>query len=61
VPPVSGHYGQDFGRVRGYNRLTGQWETTTNGISFERSLEAGIYTKLDLYYYTNHDCSATRS
>ena len=66
VPPVSGHYGQDFGRVRGYNRLTGQWDqldygTTSNGISFERNLEAGVYTKLDLYYYTNHDCSATRS
>lgn len=61
VPPVAGHNGQDFGRVRGYNRLTGQWDqldygTTNNGISFERTLEAGIYTKLDLYYYTNHAC-----
>ena len=42
--------------MRGYNRLTGQWDqldygTTSNGISFERNLEAGIYTKLDLYYY----------
>ena len=66
VPPVSGHYGQDFGRVRGYNRLTGQWDqldygTTSNGISFERNLEAGIYTKLDLYYYTNHDCMYNKS
>ena len=61
VPPVNGHYGQDFGRVRGYNRLTGQWDqldygTTENGISFERNLAAGTYTKLDLYYYTNHAC-----
>lgn len=61
VPPVAGHSGQDFGRVRGYNRLTGQWDqldygTTENGISFERNLAAGTYTKLDLYYYTNHAC-----
>ena len=66
VPPVDGHYGQDFGRVRGYNRLTGQWDqldygTTSNGISFERTLQAGIYTKLDLYYYTNHDCMYNKS
>ncbi len=66
VPPVDGHYGQDFGRVRGYNRLTGQWEqldygTTSNGISFERSLQAGIYTKLDLYYFTNHACMYNKS
>lgn len=51
VPPVAGHYGQDFGRVRGYNRLTGQWDqldygTTENGISFERNLAAGTYTKV---------------
>ena len=66
VPPVDGHYGQDFGRVRGYNRLTGQWDqldygTTSNGISFERTLQAGIYTKLDLYYFTNHDCMYNKS
>ena len=66
VPPVAGHYGQDFGRVRGYNRLTGQWDqldygTTENGISFERSLAAGTYTKLDLYYYTNHSCMYNKS
>jgi hypothetical protein len=66
VPPVSGHSGQDFGRVRGYNILTGQWDqldygTTTNGITFSRTLPAGIYSQLEFYYYTNHDCSATRS
>ena len=66
VPPVAGHSGQDYGRVRGYNRLTGQWDqldygTTSNGISFERNLAAGTYTKLDLYYYTNHDCMYNKS
>lgn len=66
VPPVDGHYGQDFGRVRGYNRLTGQWDqldygTTSNGISFERNLAAGTYNKLDLYYYTNHGCMYNKS
>lgn len=66
VPPVAGHSGQDYGRVRGYNRLTGQWDqldygTTSNGISFERNLAAGTYTKLDLYYYTNQDCMYNKS
>ena len=66
VPPVSGHSGSDFGRVRGYNKLTGQWDqldygTTSNGITFTRTLGAGVYTQLEFYYYTNHDCSATRS
>lgn len=66
VPPVAGHSGQDYGRVRGYNRLTGQWDqldygTTSNGISFERNLQAGVYTKLDLYYYTNHNCMYNKS
>ncbi|WP_367568204.1 S-layer homology domain-containing protein [Lacrimispora sp.] len=65
VPPVSGHSGSDFGRVRGYNRLTGQWDqldygTTTNGITFTRSLGAGVYTRLEFYYYTNHDCMYVR-
>jgi len=65
VPPVSGHSGSDFGRVRGYNSLTGQWDqldygTTTNGITFTRSLGAGVYTKLEFYYYTNHDCMYVR-
>lgn len=66
VPPVSGHSGNDYGRVRGYNILTNQWdqldyETTNNGITFERSLNSGLYSKLEFYYYTNHNCSATRS
>ena len=66
VPPVSGHSGNDFGRVKGYNILTKQWEqldygTTSNGITFERSLTSGLYSKLEFYYYTNHNCSATRS
>lgn len=66
VPPVSGHSGQDYGRVRGYNIKTNQWDqlsygTTTNGITFDNTIEAGIYSKLEFYYYTNHNCSATRS
>lgn len=49
VPPVSGHSGQDYGRVRGYNVLAGQWDqldyaTTTNGITFSRALSSGIYS-----------------
>ncbi|MEA5022209.1 S-layer family protein [Desulfitobacterium sp. LBE] len=66
VPPVSGHSGQDYGRVRGYNILTGQWDqldyaTTTNGITFSRSLSPGIYSQLEFYYYTNHDCMYNKS
>jgi stringent starvation protein B len=66
VPPVSGHSGSDFGRVRGYNRITGQWDqldygTTTNGITFSRTLGAGVYTRLEFYYYTNHSCMYNKS
>ncbi|BAL01484.1 hypothetical protein OBV_42850 [Oscillibacter valericigenes Sjm18-20] len=66
VPPVSGHCGQDYGRVRGYNIITGQWDqldysTTTNGITFSRSLSPGIYSKLEMYYYTNHNCMYNKS
>lgn len=66
VPPVSGHSGQDFGRVRGYNVLTGQWDqlnygTTTNGITFSRSLPPELYRQLEFYYYTNHDCMYNKS
>lgn len=65
VPSVSGHSGSDFGRVRGYNKLTGQWDqldygTTTNGITFNRTLGPGVYTRLEFYYYTNHDCMYVR-
>ena len=67
VPPVSGHSGNDYGRVRGYNILTGQWDqldygTTTNGITFSsRSLSPGIYSQLEFYYYTNHNCMYNKS
>lgn len=66
VPPVSGHSGNDYGRVRGYNILTGQWDqldygTTTNGITFSRSLSPGLYSRLEMYYYTNHDCMYNKS
>jgi hypothetical protein len=66
VPPVSGHSGGDHGRVRGYNRLTSQWDqldygTTSNGITFTRTLGAGVYTQLEFYYYTNHSCMYNKS
>ena len=66
VPPVDGHSGQDYGRVRGYNILTGQWDqldygTTTNGITFSRSLSPGLYSQLEMYYYTNHNCMYNKS
>lgn len=66
VPPVDGHSGNDYGRVRGYNRITGQWDeldygTTSNGISFTRELTPGVYTKLQMQYYTNHDCMYNKS
>lgn len=65
VPAVSGHSGNDYGRVRGYNVLTQQWEqldygTTNNGISFTKNLSSGMYSKLEFYYYTNHDCMYVR-
>ena len=66
VPPVSGHSGSDYGRVRGYNIKTNTWEqldyrTTTNGITFERNLSARTYSKLEFYYYTNHNCMYGKS
>lgn len=66
VPPVSGHSGSDYGRVRGYNIKTNTWEqldyrTTTNGITFEQNLPASTYSKLEFYYYTNHNCMYGKS
>ena len=66
VPAVSGHNGQDYGRVRGYNVKTGAWDqldygTTNNGISFTRTLTEGNYSKLEMYYYTNHNCMYNKS
>ena len=66
VPPVSGHSGSDYGRVRGYNILTKQWDqldygTTKNGITFQRTLGSGVYSRLEFYYYTNHDCMYNKS
>jgi hypothetical protein len=66
VPPVSGHSGSDFGRVRGYNIKTNSWDqldyqTTKNGITFQRNLPTGTYSKLEFYYYTNHDCMYNKS
>ncbi|MGX8797620.1 S-layer homology domain-containing protein [Fusibacter sp. JL298sf-3] len=66
VPPVSGHSGSDYGRVRGYNINTNQWDqldyaTTKNGITFSRTMTAGIYSQLEFYYYTNHNCMYNKS
>ncbi|OLN30074.1 EF hand domain/PKD domain protein [Desulfosporosinus metallidurans] len=66
VPPVSGHSGSDYGRVRGYNVKKGVWDqldyqTTTNGITFSRTLTAGVYSQLEFYYYTNHNCMYNKS
>lgn len=87
VPRVSGHNARyDYGQVRGYNRLTGQWEQLQN-VSFDASigssfaatdgnsgrvysyngvymygtLQPGIYTKLEFYYFTPHDCMYNKS
>lgn len=59
VPSVSGHYGNDYAWVKGYNRNNGQWEqidyrTTTNGIYMEGTLPKGKYTKLEFFYYASH-------
>lgn len=66
VPPVSGHSGDDYGRVRGYNIKTGVWDQlsyqrTKNGITFNKTLTSGIYSKLEFYYYTNHNCMYNKS
>ena len=66
VPPVSGHSGDDYGRVRGYNIKTGVWDQlsyqrTKNGITFSKTLTSGIYSKLEFYYYTNHNCMYNKS
>ncbi|MGI6189935.1 MAG: S-layer homology domain-containing protein [Caldicoprobacteraceae bacterium] len=66
VPPVTGHNGQDYGRVRGYNRNTGIWEqidlqNTNNGVTMTGTLPAGKYSKMEFYYYTNHTCMYNKS
>lgn len=67
VPAVSGHSGQDHGWVRGLNISTQQWETldmgnTSNGISFSRTIDSGkLYSRLEFYYFTNHDCMYNKS
>lgn len=66
VPPVLGHSGSDYGRVRGYNILTDTWDqldyqSTANGITLSRKLTAGVYSQLEFYYYTNHDCMYNKS
>ncbi len=66
VPEVNGHRGNDYGRIKGYNIQTKQWEqidykTTKNGIYMEGTLPTGKYSKLEFYYYTNHTCMYNKS
>jgi|GEM_PF-1811261 len=67
VPPVSGHYGQDYAWVKGLNAVTHQWERldfgyTENGITFSRTITNGqLYNRLEFYYYTNHNCMYGKS
>lgn len=66
VPAVSGHSGSDYGRVKGYNIQTNQWDqldykTTNNGVYMAKILPAGKYSKLEFYYYTSHSCMYNKS
>lgn len=66
VPPVSGHGGNDYGKIEAYNILTGQWDeiaykTTTNGVTLSGQLPTGTYTQMRFYYYTNHSCMYNKS
>ena len=66
VPSVDGHSGDDYGRVKGFNKITGVWEqidlqNTANGITMFSTLPVGKYTKLEFYYYTSHDCMYNKS
>ena len=66
VPPVPGHYGSDWGRIKGYNLETNEWEQldfgrTSNGITFTKQLTAGKYSELEFHYYTNHRCMFNKS
>jgi hypothetical protein len=67
VPQVSGHNSSnDFGRIRGYNIQTKSWEeidykSTNNGVVMTQTLEKGKYSKLEFYYYTDHNCMYNHS
>lgn len=66
VPEVSGHSGNDYGLVEGYNQNTKEWEqldkvTTSNGVTMSGKLTPGVYTEMRFTYYTNHDCMYNKS
>ena len=66
VPAVSGHGGNDWGKVEAYNILTKQWEQVaykevSNGVTLSGTLPSGTYTEMRFYYYTNHDCMYGKS
>ena len=49
----------DITRIPANDQL--DYQTTTNGITFSRTLAPGIYSKLEFYYYTNHNCMYNKS
>lgn len=71
VPEVSGHSGNDYGLIEGYDIKSGKWiqlkkTTTSNGITMALSrseLQNGTIsiTKLRMTYYTDHDCMYGKS
>ena len=66
VPAVSGHNGNDYGKIEAYNIKTGKWDQieykdVSNGVNFSGTLPSGTYTQMRFYYYTNHDCMYGKS
>lgn len=67
VPSVDGHNSpNDYGRVRGFNKNTQSWEQlnyqeTRNGVILTGTLQSGIYTRLEFYYFTDHQCMYNKS
>jgi hypothetical protein len=59
VPSVSGHSGNDYAWIKGYNSQTGNWDqlqyqTTRNGITLSGTIDSLVYTKLEMFYYAAH-------
>ena len=66
VPAVSGHSGNDWGKVEAYNILTKQWDQVaykevSNGVNLSGTLPSGTYTQMRFHYYTNHNCMYGKS
>ncbi|QUH21979.1 fibronectin type III domain-containing protein [Alkaliphilus sp. B6464] len=59
VSSVSGHSGNDWGKIEGYNPSSKQWEeidyrTTRNGITMSGSIVNDVYTQIKFTYYADH-------